>query len=240
MTLTRRDLLKAGAIGVTATAMAGPFPLYSFEQEKTNMTQKELKFDNARFYDKAGKFDQEKAKDTILELCAFHHYPIYPGLREQLWVFDYGLGRFTELGLACVTFINKVDGEFSYMLSDIFLLPNQMLPEHWHIQPEKTPNCPQKDEGWLVRWGRSYIIGEGTPNLPPEVVVPKIHCGGKVSIEHCVIADPGVFVPLSKVGTRHWQYGGKEGVILTEVANAHDTPSVRHADPVCNEAFLKG
>ncbi len=197
-----------------------------------------MKFDNARFYDQDGKFDVEKAKDAIIELCKHHGYPIYPQFREQLWVFDYGLGQYATLGLACVTFCNHVAGESSYMLSDIFLLPGQMLPEHWHIQPENTPNCAQKDEGWLIRWGRSYVVGEGEPNLPPEVVVPKIHMGGKVTVEHCTIADPGVFVPLSKLGTRHWQYGGKEGVILTEVANAHDTPSVRHSDPMMSEAFV--
>lgn len=196
------------------------------------------KFDNAFFYTADGKFDEEKAKDAIVALCEYHGYAMFPNFRDRLWISDYGMGKFTELGLACIGFANKVDGEFSYMLQDIYLLPGQMLPEHWHIAPEVTPNCPQKDEGWLVRYGRSYIVGEGEPNLPPEVVVPACHMEGKVTVEHCTATDPGDFVPLSSVGSRHWQMGGPEGVILTEVANAHDNASVRHSDPVANKAFL--
>ncbi len=196
------------------------------------------KFDNAYFYTADGKFDEEKAKDAIVALCQYHGYPMFPKFRERLWVSDYGLGRFTEVGLACVGFANKVDGQFSYMLQDLFMLPGQMLPEHWHIAPENTPNCPQKDEGWLVRYGRSYIVGEGEPNLPPEVVVPACHMDGKVTVEHCTVADPGDFVPLVRVDSRHWQMAGPEGLILTEVANAHDNPSVRHSDPTANKHFL--
>jgi len=239
--LSRRQLLAASAstaaVAVTGSALAQqtrPQPGTQTRPQRVLPT-----FDNASFYDANGKFIEEKGKDAILALCAYHRYPIFPGLRENLWVFDYGLGRFTELGLACYTYVNHVAGQYSYMLSNLFLLPNQMLPEHWHEIPEDK-DCAQKDEGWAIHWGRSYVIGEGEANLPAEVVVPKCHCNGTVTVSHCTTADPGVFVPLSKVGTRHWQFGGSEGVILTEVANCHDNAAVRHTDPVCNEAFLKG
>ena len=195
-------------------------------------------FNNADFYDSNGKFLEEKAKDAVLEMCRYHRYPIFPKLRENLYVTDYGIGEFTTVGLACVFFANNVDGPYSYMMLDIYLLPNQMLAEHWHLVPEKTPNCAQKNEGWLVRHGRSYVVGEGDPNLPPEVVVPKCHAEGKVTVENCVIADPGDFVPLGTLGSHHWQLAGKEGAIITEVANAHDGASVRHLDPKANAAFL--
>jgi len=239
--ISRRKLLAVTAAGVAATVGGSS----ALAQQRVRQFARpdrpaRLQFDNASFYDKEGKFDIEKAKDAIIRLCRYHGYPVYPKLREQLWISDYGLGKFTELGLACVIHVNNVDGEFSYMMLEIFLLPNQMLPEHWHIKPENTPNCAQKNEGWLIRWGRSYVVGAGEPNLPPEVVVPKCHMDGTVTVEHCTVADPGDFVPLAEVGTRHWQLAGTQGVILTEVANAHDGPSVRHSDPVCNEAFLRG
>jgi D-lyxose ketol-isomerase len=125
------------------------------------------------------------------------------------------------------------------MLMHIFLLPNQMLPEHWH-EASKLEGCAQKNEGWAIHWGRSYVVGEGEANLPPEVVIPKFHCNGTVTVSHCTVADPGMFVPLSKVGTRHWQFAGNEGAILTEVANCHDAKAVGHSDPACNKAFLGG
>ena len=56
---------------------------------------------------------------------------------------------------------------------------------------------------------------------------------------HEVAAKPGMFVPLAKVESRHWQFGGPEGAIVTEVANVHTGAGVRHTDPVLNEYFLK-
>ena len=227
--ISRRSLL---GVAVGTTALACGTSVFA-QSAKTS-----LKFQSSDFYSQ-GKFDEEKGKDAIMQLCSYHNYPVFPGFRDRIWISDYGLGNFLKVGLACVGFVNHVAGEFSYMLQDLFLLPNQMLPEHWHVVPE-TPGCAQKDEGWAIRWGRSYVVGEGDPNLPSEVVVPKSHWNGKVTVEHCVVAEPGDFVPLTRVGSRHWQLAGKEGVILTEVANAHDNASVRHSDPVANETFLKG
>jgi hypothetical protein len=48
-----------------------------------------------------------------------------------------------------------------------------------------------------------------------------------------------MFVKLAKVESRHWQYAGPEGAIITEVANVHTGSAVRHTDPVLNEYFLK-
>lgn len=236
---SRRAILGTASVGLTSFFLGNRADAQTGRGRGNRNANRALPtFNNADFYDSQGKFSEEKAKDAILALCRYHRYPIFPKLREKLWVTDYGIGEFTKVGLACIFFANNVDGEHSYMMLDIFLLPNQMLAEHWHVTPEKTPNCAQKNEGWLVRWGRSYVIGEGEPNLPPEVVVPKCHADGKVSVEHCVVADPGDFVPLGTLGSRHWQFAGKEGTIVTEVANAHDGASVRHLDPRANAAFL--
>jgi D-lyxose ketol-isomerase len=126
--------------------------------------------------------------------------------------------------------------EHRYMLMDIYLLPNQMLPEHWHLKSEKNP---AKLEGWLVRYGLSHIVGEGTPNLSSDVVIPACHDGGKVTTMHAVIAKPGMFVPLKGATLRHWQYAGPEGAIITEVANVHTNSAVRHTDKEANDFFLK-
>ena len=192
-----------------------------------------IQFDNASFYDAAGKFQEEKAKDAVIALMKYHGYPIYKETREKLWVSDYGLGQFTKLGLAARMWVNNEQDH--YMLMDIYLLPGQMLPEHWHEKPEANL---QKLEGWLVRYGLSHIVGEGEPNLGPGVVVPKLHMGGDVTTKHEVAAGPGDFVPLSKAGTRHWQLAGPEGAIITEVANVHTNSAVRHSDQKANDNFL--
>ncbi|NQU20294.1 MAG: hypothetical protein HQ567_03355, partial [Candidatus Nealsonbacteria bacterium] len=146
--VNRRTMLKAAGtlagatvIGTAATARA----------EDKAKSKPGISFKNESFYDADGKFDVEKGKDGIIALCKYHGYPIYPDMRENLWVSDYNTGQFTKLGLAAYMFINNEEDR--YMLMDLFLLPGQMLPEHWHLAGEKNP---PKREGWLVRWGSSH------------------------------------------------------------------------------------
>ncbi|MCX6926796.1 MAG: hypothetical protein NT154_26865 [Verrucomicrobia bacterium] len=189
-------------------------------------------FDNASFY-KEGKFDVDKAKDAVIVLMKYHGYPVYPGMREALWVSDYGTGEFTRLGLAARMWKNNETDR--YMVMDMYLLPGQMLPEHWHLA---AGDNPAKREGWLIRYGSSHIGGEGEPNLSPEVVIPKCHNGGQVTVKHEVFARAGDFVPLNREGAHHWQLAGPEGAIITEVANVHSNDGVRHLDPAINQNFL--
>lgn len=193
-----------------------------------------IHFDNAFFYGKDGKFDVEKGKDAIMALAKHHGYPVFPGMREKLWVSDYGTGQFTKLGLAAYLFKNNEDDK--YMLMDMFLLPGQMLPEHWHLDGDKNP---AKREGWLVRWGLSHIVGEGDANLGKDVVIPQCHMNGEATTKHEVVAGPGTFASLAKVYTRHWQFAGPEGAIITEVANVHTNDAVRHSDSKINDNFLE-
>lgn len=229
--MKRRTLLQMTAAGAGLTAMQTVAQAASKKRKKNK-----LAFRNKSFYTD-GKFDVEKGKDAIIALCKYHGYPIFPDLREKLWVSDYNTGQFTELGLAACMFMNNEKDR--YMLMDLFLLPGQMLPEHWHLDGETNP---AKREGWLVRWGKSYIVGEGTDNLAtfPQITIPKCHMNSQTLTKHVVETTPGMFVPLVEVKTRHWQYGGSEGAIITEVANVHTDSAVRHSDQKMNDFFLKG
>jgi D-lyxose ketol-isomerase len=192
-----------------------------------------IQFDNAFFYDAAGKFQVEKAKDAYVAVMQYHGCPVYPGLREKMWVSDYGTGQFAKLGLGAVMFDNNQKDH--YMLMDLYLLPGQMLPEHWHL---KTEQEPAKLEGWLVRYGSSHIVGIGADNLPKDVVVPACHMNGQVQTRHEIFARAGEFIRVAEEGSRHWQLGGPEGAVITEVANVHDNAGVRHSDPKINDNFL--
>lgn len=229
----RRTVLKAAG---TLAAAASTSAIAQAENccSAAGEAKSKLEFNNADFY-ADGKFQIEKAKDAILALCKHHGYPVFPNLRENLWISDYNIGQFAKLGLAACLFVNSV--EDGYMLLDIYLLPGQMLPEHWHVAGEGNP---AKREGWLVRHGLSHIVGIGEPNLGKDVVIPKCHFDGQVTVQHETVATPGTFVKLAQVESRHWQLGGPEGAIITEVANVHTNSAVRHTDPVLNAAFLKG
>lgn len=236
--------MKAMVAGLAAVALAGMMLLMSGcacpmkgkccpKMNTAKCCPKDgLKFDNASFY-KDGKFDVEKGKDAIMCLAKCHGYPVFPGMREKLWVSDYGTGQFTKLGLAAFMFKNNEEDR--YMVMDLFLLPGQMLPEHWHEDSDKNP---AKREGWVVRWGLSHMVGEGEPNLGKDVVIPKCHMNGDATTKHEVIAGPGVFVPVSRVTSRHWMFAGPEGAIITEVANVHTDSAVRHSDQAINDNFL--
>jgi D-lyxose ketol-isomerase len=193
-----------------------------------------IHFPNSYFYDAQGTFLPDRAKDAYIALMRHHGYPVFEGAREKLWVSDYGTGQFAQLGLGAQSFANSEKD--LYMLMDLYLLPGQMLPEHWHDAPDKLP---QKIEGWLVRHGLSHVVGEGEPNLGPGVVVPQCHQGGKVSVQHETVARPGQFVALNRVGAHHWMLAGPEGAILSEVANVHVGKVTRHADPAIDAHFLK-
>jgi D-lyxose ketol-isomerase len=183
-------------------------------------------FDNEYFYNSDGTFNPERGKDAYIALMKYHGYPVFDGLREKLWVSDYGTGQFAKLGLGAYGFINDEDGW--YMGQDLYLLPNQMLPEHYHLDTEKGS---AKMEGWHVRHGISYVYGEGEPARNMKAVVPKCHMNGTVSVSHETILRVGETATLNRATARHWQFGGPEGAIISEYATFHDNDGVRHSDP---------
>lgn len=221
--VTRRTLLKA--VGIAGVGLGGAVLAAPAERKGAGARKRELPaFRNEQFY-KDKKFDLEAAKDALIELMRFHRYPVFPKLRENLWVSDYGLGEFATVGLGACIFMNNEKGRF--MLLDIYLLPNQMLPEHYHLETKKGP---PKMEGWLVRHGLSYIVGEGEKSEGVDKLIPasqKKH----VTTFHVVAAQPGDHVELNRPTARHWQYAGPEGAILSEAANFHDGEGVRHTNP---------
>ncbi len=218
--VNRRTVLKTSALAAAGLATGG-----CTEAMLTNSKPSKLRFNNADFYDTEGKFSEDAGKEAYIAVMKYHGYPIFPDIKEKLWVSDYGTGRFTRLGLGANLFQNNEKDR--YMLMDLFLLPNQMLPEHYHLATEKNP---AKLEGWLVRHGVSYVYGEGEPTVPMKAIVPRCHMNGTVTVSHEVILNPGEFTPLVRVGSRHWQFGGPKGAIITEVANVHDGDGVRHSD----------
>jgi hypothetical protein len=94
--LSRRQLLSAAAASTLVASTAGTVSAQQPRQRGQRRNRTLPTFDNASFYED-GKFSEEKAKDAIIALCRYHGYPVFPDLREKLWVFDYGLGEFEKL-----------------------------------------------------------------------------------------------------------------------------------------------
>jgi D-lyxose ketol-isomerase len=227
-------ILALAALALTLSSCCGGKKECGGNESKSCCKKELPTFNNEDFYID-GKFNVAVGKNAVIQLMKYYNYPITATTREQLWVSDYGTGQFTRVGLAAIMYVN--DTVDRYMLQDMFLLPGQMLPEHWHEKPEGE--LPAKMEGWLVRNGMSYIVGEGDDNLAtfPEIKIPEAHTGG-VTVKHAVKTLPGEFVPLSTVYSHHWQYAGPEGAIITEVANVHSNEAVRHQVKSINDFFL--
>jgi len=222
MTKTRRDR----TVIVLVTLTLACITLTQGCSTQSCSKKPNIVFDNAFFYNTDGTFNVEAGKDAYIAVMKYHGYPVFDGLREGLWVSDYGLGQFTKLGLGAYGFIN--DQESSYMGQDLYLLPNQMLPEHYHLSTEKGS---AKMEGWHVRHGISYVYGEGEPTKNMKAVVPKCHMNGSVSVRHETILHVGETTKLNRETARHWMFGGPEGAIISEYATFHDNDGVKHSDP---------
>lgn len=204
------------------------------ENPKAEQQTVSLNFNNDDFY-KDGKFNTDKAKDAIIQLMKYHKYPLYPEIKDKIWITDYGTGKFTEVGIAVVMWRNHK--EEKYMLMDIFLLPNQMLPEHLHAE-QSGKHIPPKAEGWLIRHGSSYIAGMGQNNLANfPFKIPKIHNNGTAKAQHVVKATEGMFLDLHnpKMSPYHWQIAGDKGAIINEVATNHSSSNIKYSDEKMNE-----
>lgn len=182
------------------------------------------RFKNEDFYTD-GKFNRDKAVDAIVALCTHYGYSMGENFRQDLWVSDYGLGEYARVGLAAIILLNDEEGQ--YLGLDIFLLPDQMLAEHYHLA---TAKCPAKLEGWIVRNGISYVYGEGEPTQPIHAVIPESQ-QAHVTVYHEVVLQPGEATRLNRREARHWQFAGPEGAIISEVGSFHDGDAVRHTCP---------
>lgn len=192
---------------------------------ESQLEQAQIRFDNEYFYNSDGSFNKEAAKDAYIAVMKYHGYPVFDGMRENMWVSDYGTGEFTKLGLGAYGFIN--DKENGYLAQDMFLLPNQMLPEHYHI----ATDAPAKMEGWHVRNGLAYVYGEGSPAENMHADIPECHMNGTVTVRHEVVLYEGEVTKLNRKTARHWIYGGPEGAVISEYGTYHDNAGVRHSDP---------
>ena len=106
--------------------------------------------------------------------------------RDGIEIADFGLSRFTEVGLAVVVYVNTD----RVCAKELVLLPGQACPEHRHPPFAGTPG---KEETFRCRAGRVHL-----------------HLG-----EQEVVLEPGdqYLIPPD---TLHWFRAGDEGAIVSE------------------------
>jgi D-lyxose ketol-isomerase len=181
--------------------------------------------DNARFYDAQGQFNAQAAKDAYFAFLAEKGYPVSENLRKNLFVSDFGLGRFTEAGLAAILWHN--DPKNLYGALDAFLLPGQTIPEHWH---EKTKDAPCKMESWHVRWGSAYAYGEGAPTAKIQAKLYPQEAP-YLNVKRETVLRVGDVAGIGKPLEKHWMQAGPDGVIFTEYYTYHAGDGVKFTNP---------
>jgi D-lyxose ketol-isomerase len=192
------------------------------------------KYDNARFYNADGSFNEEAAKVAYAEMLRFHNYSLSDVVNdERFWVMDFGLGDFANVGMGGIFWLN--DKEHGYFGHEIFLLPFQMIPEHSHVEAEGKP---AKHEYWQVRNGSIFNFGEGgskEDKLP--VTLPKSQLDANaITAFNCVElkAVTGLGkgeAGLNRLGAFHFMMGGADGTIVTEYASYHSGEGLRLRNP---------
>lgn len=180
-----------------------------------------------KFYKDDGSFDQDQAKQAYLALLEYYRYPVNYNVRQNMFVADFGLKHFVEVGLGGVLWMGEKAGNYTSM--EVILLPNQMIPEHWHVALDDE-GVATKMESWVVRYGRTFTYGEGEPT---EQIAVKVHdCQAQyVTVRSETALSPGEATGIKRPMEKHWQQAGPEGCILTEVSTYHDGRAVRFTDP---------
>ncbi len=192
----------------------------------SNSKPKYKQYKNEDFYKADGAFDAEKAKQAYYEMMEYFHYPIVERLKgEEFWAVDFGLGRFAEVGMAGILWINNQ--EDNYMGHEIFLLPGQRIPEHGH---SNTGDAGVKMEAWMPRHGTINIYGEGEPAPGADVDIPEAEKQYWIAKTKKKLM-PGEVGKLEAAETMHWMYAGDEGAIVTEYATYHDGSALKFSNP---------
>jgi hypothetical protein len=182
-------------------------------------------YKSAEFYDGDGKFLVDKARVAYYDMFERFHYPVSDTLKEGMWILDFGLEDFANVGMAGIFWLNRQD--YNYFGHEIYLLPGQMIPEHCHLE---TPKGAPKMESWQPRRGMIYTFGEGDPT--PDLI-DKIPASQRelAKSRHCKPLGIDEIGDLNRLKAWHFMVAGPEGALVTEYGTFHDMEGLRFSNP---------
>ncbi|MCL2119114.1 MAG: hypothetical protein FWH27_11880 [Planctomycetaceae bacterium] len=185
-----------------------------------------MKHPNEYFY-KDGKFDEEVAKAAYLELFRFHRYSLADSVinSPDFWMLEFAQNDFSNVGMGGIFFVN--DKEHGYFGHEIYLLPGQMIAEHYHIPGE---DLPAKHEAWQVRHGQVWTVAQGgdKSKLPFELPASQAEITTCFDAKELKVGDMDY---LRKLEEPHFMMAGPEGAIVTEYASYHSGDGLRFTNP---------
>lgn len=191
-------------------------------EEKTTMKEYTKKYTNADFY-KDGKIQPQVALEAYKDMLAFYGVPYSETLKAGIWITDFELGDFENVGMAGIFWLN--DAEHGYFGHEIYLLPGQMIPEHFHLATE----YPAKFESWKVNHGSCYNFGIGEPTAD----APALPESQKdfITVQNFARQAIDEVLPLKQIESPHFLFAGDNGAIITEFGTYHDGAGLRFTNP---------
>jgi hypothetical protein len=219
--LNRRTLL-TGTAATAAAALAGQNPVAGAEAAETVPVKT---YKSADFYDADGKFLEDKAREAYYDMFRRFGYPISDTLKEGMWILEFGLGDFANVGMAGIFWLNRQD--YGYFGHEIYLLPGQMIPEHQHLPTDKGP---AKMESWQPRHGMIFTFGEGDPTPEYDDKVPKSQ-RALVNSRRCTPLGIDEIGHLNRLEAWHFMVAGPEGALVTEYGTFHDMDGLSFSNP---------
>ncbi len=145
---------------------------------------------------------EAEARERAAAMLAEAGVVLTPAERESIEIADFGLGRFDEIGLALVVYVNTE----RVCAKELVLLPHQICPEHRHPPVDGDPG---KEETFRCRTGvvHLHVDGHGEVALGP---------GEQFTIEP---------------DTLHWFQAGDAGAVVSEFSTRSRDEADVFTDP---------
>ena len=170
----------------------------------------------------------ESARLRAAELLASAGIVITAAERESLEVADFGLGRFDQIGLVALVYVNTQ----RCCAKELVMFPRQICAEHRH---PPVGSDPGKEETFRCRWGEVCLYLPGEPTSLPRALVPedkKEH----FTARRQVILRPGDQYTLGP-DTLHWFQAGDKGAIVSEFSTTSRDELDIFTDPEIQRVF---
>jgi D-lyxose ketol-isomerase len=142
--------------------------------------------------------EQERAAEALARAGVV----LAPAEQESIEIADFGLGRFEEVGLAVVVYVNTE----RVCAKELVMLPHQLCPEHRHPPVDGDPG---KEETFRCRAGAVHLHVDGHDE---------------------VILRPGEQFTIPP-DTLHWFQAGPEGTVVSEFSTRSRDEADVFSDP---------
>lgn len=142
--------------------------------------------------------------------------------QDSMDVADFQLGRFPEVGLVELVYVNTE----RYAAKELVLLPHQTCPEHWH---PPVGNDPGKQESFRCRAGEVFLYVEGEATAHP-ACQPPIDDDAHYTVWHELHLRPADQHTIEP-GVRHWFQAGADGAVVSEFSSPSRDETDRFTDP---------